>query len=211
SMLHTDAATADAAGADRMSHGSSAPQTRWDRAKRLLLDTPEPLLAELQARYNVHVYRVASTVRQEAAPRDKLRETLREAEIDAEDRVHASSRLGAGLRAILENQRGPPTAAVVMLTDGITTEGRTPGVAANYAQRMDVPLFLIGMGDDRPARDVRLSDLLSEEVVFVGDIAHFDVKLSATGFEGQELTLQLIDVESNTPLATRQVVAGADG
>jgi hypothetical protein len=133
---------------------------------------------------------------------------LAQARIDAREPLHASSRLGAGLRTILENQRGRPTAAVVMFTDGITTEGRTLSETANYAQRMEIPLFLVGLGDDKPAKDVRLTDLMAEEVVFVGDLAHFDAKFSAPGFEGKSITFQLTRSGDATPLATRQVVVG---
>ncbi|MEX2174040.1 MAG: hypothetical protein WD872_06740, partial [Pirellulaceae bacterium] len=89
------------------------------------------------------------------------------------------------LREVLEAQRGRPTAAVILLTDGVTTEGKSLSEVAQYARRKAVPLFLVGLGSDQPARDLRLSDLLVDEAVFVGDQVTFDFKLTAEGFKGK--------------------------
>lgn len=213
SMLHTDVALGDEAQSieSQLAAAGYTESSRWNLARSLLLGGPRPLLAELQTRYNVHLYRIAAAVRQENARGSELGSVLADATIDRQEAVHASSRLGAGLRAILENQRGRPTAAVVMFTDGITTEGRTINEAASYAQRMDIPLFFVGLGNDQPAKDVRLQDVLAEEVVFVGDMAHFDAKFSAPGFEGQRITLQLTRDGMDAPLASREVIVGPAG
>ena len=47
-----------------------------------------------------------------------------------------------------------------------------------------MPLFFIGLGSDRPPRDLRLADLLADESAFVGDLLHFDAKLTAEGLHG---------------------------
>ena len=78
----------------------------------------------------------------------------------------------------------PAPAALVILTDGITTDGPTLSEAAAYARRKGVPLFLIGLGSDQPVRDLKLSDLLVNDVVFVDDIVNFQFKLTAAGFQG---------------------------
>ena len=102
-----------------------------------------------------------------------------------------ASRLGKGLRDVLDAQRGRPTAAVIMLTDGVTTEGKTIGEVAEYARRKAVPLYLVGLGNDKPPRDLRLSDLLVDEVVFVGDQVNFDFKVTGSGYAGRRATVRL--------------------
>ena len=92
---------------------------------------------------------------------------------------------------MLEAQRGRPTAAVILLTDGITTEGKSLVEAAQYARRKTVPLFLVGLGSDRPARDLRLADLLVDEAAFVGDLIHFDVKLVGEGLHRRRPLVKL--------------------
>ncbi|MGO9113196.1 MAG: hypothetical protein ACLP9L_28515, partial [Thermoguttaceae bacterium] len=86
---------------------------------------------------------------------------------------------------------GTTPAAIVLATDGINTEG--PGLldAASYARRKGVPLLLIGVGSDRPARDLKLSDLEVEDVVFVNDLVHFRCKLTASGFAGKTVSIVL--------------------
>ena len=43
---------------------------------------------------------------------------------------------------------------------------------------------VVGIGSDRPARDLKLSDLLVDDVVFVNDIVNFQFKLTASGLAG---------------------------
>jgi hypothetical protein len=62
---------------------------------------------------------------------------------------------------VLESQRGRPTAAVIVLTDGVTTSGKSLSAAAQVARRKTIPLFLVGLGSDRPVRDLRVGDLSS--------------------------------------------------
>jgi hypothetical protein len=129
------------------------------------------------------------------------------AAIEDADARQPASRLGNCLRDILEAQRGRPTAAVIMLTDGITTEGKSLLETAQYARRKTVPLFLVGLGSDRPARDLRLADLLVEEAAFVGDLINFDVKLVAEGYTG-EAVVKLSRTGDSAPLDQQTVKLG---
>ena len=47
--------------------------------------------------------------------------------------------------------RGVPPTAILVLTDGRTTDGPRLSEAADFARKEDVPLFTIGLGDVRPA------------------------------------------------------------
>ncbi len=88
-----------------------------------------------------------------------------------------TSRLGAGLRHVLGDLRGTPPAAILLLTDGINTDGESLADAARYARRKGVPLFTVGLGSEQPVRDLELADLLVDEVVFVDDVVNFECKL----------------------------------
>ena len=123
-----------------------------------------------------------------------------------------SSRLGKSLQDVLAIQRGRPTAALILLSDGVTTEGKTISEVAGEARRKAVPLFLIGLGNSRPPRDVRLADLLVDDVVFVGDLVHFDFKVSAAGYAGQRATVRLaVKGQESRSLAEQQITLGQDG
>jgi hypothetical protein len=209
SMRHSDAYE-DSQVKKRLQQAGWQQSTRWNHARAVLLaGKDEGLLAQLQRRYHVKLYRVAGSVRLQ--PGDQDPQLIRQWEIDDQNAAHSTSRLGIGLRGILEAQRGRPTAAVVLLTDGITTEGKTISEIAAYARRMDIPLYVVGIGDDRPGRDVWVSDVLADDVVFVGDLAHVDFRLHAGGVDSQSVNLQLRRAGSSEVLAERNVTVTGDG
>lgn len=93
------------------------------------------------------------------------------------------SRLGDAVSSVLSELRGTPPTAILLLSDGQTTDGQRLTDAAETARKAGVPLFTVGLGDERPARDLAISDLQVEEVVFVGDTVRFVARLSAQGFD----------------------------
>ncbi len=109
--------------------------TRINLAKTLLLERDARLWNELATRYNLKVYRIGESTRVESAQGDERLAALRE--LQAEE---PASRLGRGLRDVLEGQRGRPTAAIVILSDGITTDGRSLSETAEFARRKAIPL-----------------------------------------------------------------------
>ena len=154
--------------------------SRLNLAKTLLLERDGQLLQRLAERYNVKFYLAGTTARSVAGERQSLVADLQGLRAD-----QPASRLGDSIREVLEAQRGRPTAAIIVLSDGVTTEGKPLSEAAQYARRKSVPLLLVGLGSDQPARDQRLSELLVDEVVFVGDLVNFDFKLTAEGYSGK--------------------------
>ncbi len=125
-----------------------------------------------------------------------------------------TTRLGAGVRAALDDLRGAAPAAVVVLSDGINTDGPTLADAAEHAQRRGVPLYFVGLGSDRPVRDLKLSDLMVDDVVFVDDVVNFECKLTAAGFEGRKVSIVLREKDKPTTpeniLAKTEVTAPTD-
>ena len=178
--------------------------TRLDLAKSLLLDSDAKLLAQLGERHNLRVFLAGGTARSlGGGNRDDLVSAIKQVEPD-----DPASRLGDAVRDVLEVQRGRPTAAIVILTDGVTTEGKTLSEAAQLARRKSVPLFLVGLGNDQPLRDLRLSDLLADDVVFVNDLVHFDVKLTSEGLTGKAKVRLMPTGDgaaSQAPLAEQEV------
>src|SRR5262249_34000206 len=74
-----------------------------------------------------------------------------------------------------------------------------------------VPLYTVALGDERPVRDLKLDDLLVDEVVFVDDIVNFDFKLTSSGYEGQKAKVILREESSPTALTQLDVTLGPDG
>ena len=116
-----------------------------------------------------------------------------------------SSQLGLAVRQVLNDFRGSSLAAVVMLTDGVTTEGEDLVKVSKYASQMGVPLYFVGIGDDQETRDVYLHDLQVEDNVYVHDRLVFELRLTAQGYNSLTAPVILREKGKKEELA-RQVV-----
>src|SRR5262249_50331202 len=119
---------------------------------------------------------------------------------------------------VLTELRGAPPSAIVLLSDGQTTEGEALPKAAELAARKGVPLFTVGLGSPEPARDLELSELLVDDVVFVDDAVRFQAKLSAKGVQGEKVAVRLKERDPGSPdpksdreLETKEFGAPRDG
>ena len=181
--------------AEQLAAATDQPDaSRFSLARGWLGRDDGALLRSLQRQHRVRLYLVSGSARELAEVDDAggraepALEDLAEARPEGEQ-----SRLGAGVRQVLTELRGAPPTAVVLLTDGQTTRGETLSEVAPLAARKGVPLFTVGVGDDQPPRDLALSDLVVDDVVFVGDVVRFRAKLSARGFEGRPVRLRLLE------------------
>jgi uncharacterized membrane protein len=163
----------------------------------------------------VHVYRcsgraarVASVTRPEEIK--AALEGVRGLEASKE---HDSSQLGAAVRQVLNDFRGASLAAVVMLTDGVTTEGEDLAGVAKYAAQMKVPLFFVGIGDAQESRDLIISDLEVADSVFVNDNLIFRANLTVKGYGERPgpVKVRLHEKGSNKELASQIVTPEASG
>jgi hypothetical protein len=179
---------------------------RLNLAKTVLLDKGTNLLAAIERDYRLKLYFVAGAARPQAGTLAELRDAVRSLEPRGE-----TSRLGAGLRRALADLRGTPPAAVVYFTDGINTDGEALADSARYARRKGVPLFTVGLGSPEPVRDLELTDLLVDEVVFVDDVVNFEYKLTGAGMAGKTVNVVLREQDKPGALAQMKVAIDADG
>ncbi len=189
---------------------AGAEPTRWNLARALLLDQDRRFLRALGGEYKLRLYYLADTPSGARAAAGTDLEAIAE-ELRATEAAGKTTRLGDAIHTILDDLRGTAPAAIVALTDGITTEGAPLEEGAASAERRGVPLFLVGIGDDQPARDVKLTDLLVDDLVFVGDILTFEARLTATGFAGEEVNIVLRKEGEPEPLSRKRVTLGPDG
>ncbi len=123
------------------------------------------------------------------------------------DLNHDSSQLGTVVRQVLNDFRGSSLAAVIMFTDGVTTEGEDLLGVSKYAAQMGVPLFFVGLGDAQEQRDVYLHDLQCEDAVYVNDKIIFELKLTAQGYQQLSVPISLYEKGSELPLAPPKMVS----
>ena len=194
--------------ADALAKASGRPEAnRLALAQGFLARDDGKVLRELRKKHRVRLYLISNAAvplaeidkpEQVAGALDKLKKV---------EATRDQSRLGLGIRQVLTELRGVAPTAIVLLSDGQTTEGETVAKAAEFAARKGVPLFPIGLGDPDAPRDLELSELLVDDVVFVDDLVRFEPKLTAKGFANQELTVRLKQRTSapGTPEATKEL------
>lgn len=183
---------------------------RLQLAQALLTDPKNDWLRELltERKVKVHVYRCsarASRIADLTDPDDTraLEDATRAVgELRAEGE---SSQLGSAVRQVLNDFRGSSLSAVVMLTDGVTTDGEDLAKVSHYASHLGVPLFFVGIGDHHDVRDLILHDLQAEDSVYVNDRLIFEVRVTGQGYS--ELTVPLTLREKGKPeILARQMV-----
>jgi hypothetical protein len=102
-----------------------------------------------------------------------------------------SSQLGVAIRQVLNDFRGSSLSAVIMLTDGVTTDGEDLPQVSRYAAQMGVPLYFVGIGDSHELRDLYLHDLQVEDAVYVNDRVVFEARLTGQGYTDKTVQITL--------------------
>lgn len=176
-----------------------AEHSRLDIAKGLVLRDNARLIRELQKQHKVRLYLVSQTARLLAEANTPGEVAGLAEKLARVEGMGSQTRLGDATRQVLTELRGVPPSAIVLLTDGQTTEGEPLSKAAELAARKGVPLFTVGLGSVEPARDLELTELLVDDVVFVDDAVRFQAKLSARGFAGQKVTVRLKERDAGQP------------
>ena len=190
-----------------------AELSRWNLVRMLLTERGGAALNRISEHYKLRVYFLtgARPSRQREAPAEPVSVAELVGQIGNHKPAGESTRLGAGVRRVLDDLRGTAPAAIVLLSDGINTDGPPLSGAAELARRKGVPLFFIGIGDERPAHDLKLADLLVDEVVFAGDVVNFEFKLTGAGFAGRKVAVVLRERGKQHVLAKMDVTIAPDG
>src|SRR5262249_30021691 len=122
-----------------------------------------------------------------------------------------SSQLGGAVRQVLNDLRGSSLADVIMLTDGVTTEGQDRVKASHYASQLRLTLFFVGIVQAHEARDFKRHNLQVEDGVFVNDTLVFEVRLTGQGYTDLTVPVTLWEKGKDTPLDTQVVKVDPQG
>lgn len=100
--------------------------------------------------------------------------------------------LAGALRKALEDLSGRPLAAVVIVTDGKVNRGEgAQGIAAALRRDPPVKVFLLGIGDPTPPKNLEVVSLAVEPRVILGDPIVLQAALRARGYPGRTVTVVL--------------------
>lgn len=184
SMGLTDPGEDEALARQAQAVGGRKEPSRLDLAKAIFLQRDGQALKRLAQQYRLRVLRAGATLRPLSDRTEGDARTLLAA-LRGLRAQEPASRLGDCLVEALQWQRGRETAAVVLLSDGIVTEGLSLEEAALAARQQGVPVFTIALGSERPPRDLVLADLVVDETVLLHDWIVFEAKLLSGGMGGQ--------------------------
>ncbi len=192
------------------------PAARLQLAQALVVGDKPDWLERLLTRHQVkvHVYHCSGRAAQLADVSGETDAGQHQAALQAIRDLRAegeSSQLGTAVRQVLNDFRGSSLAAVIMLTDGVTTEGEDLIQASRHAARMGVPLFFVGIGDAGEVRDLKLHDLQVEDTVYVNDRLVFEARLTGQGYSNLTVPVILREKDKAQPLATKMVTVDPQG
>lgn len=194
--------------ADRYDDNSKdQPPTRLGLAQRLLLENDGRLLSALSEGYRLATYSVAAGTERLAT--DEIFTGVQNLSCDGPG--SEATRLGDAIVRVLDDARGASLAGIVLLTDGVVTDGVPLADAAQAARERGVPFLAVGIGSDRAPREVEIADVLVDEAVFVDDLVGITVQIKATGLAGESAQVVLRRDGDSAPLAELGITLGADG
>lgn len=196
-----------------LARGGLERPSRLNLGKSLLLQGEGTLLKQLLVDHKVRLYTVAEAesvlgehAYLRAAEIDQLLPGLRAVETQGDE-----TRLGDALRGVLNGLRGTPPSAIILISDGITTDGEKLSAAARYARQKSVPIFCVALGNADPVRDLELHNLLVDDVAFVNDPVTFAYSLTGRGLNGKKTRVTLRAKGEGEVLSSQDVTVAEDG
>ena len=196
--------------ADALAKQAGVSEADRLRLAQTIVTRPDPdwlktLLTKKDVRLRIYhcsgrLHRLADVTRSEelGAAADAISDLKAEPKND-------STQLGAAVRKVLAEYNAASLAAVVVFTDGVTTEGESLDHASDFAKDQGVPLFFVGVGDANDVRNLRLHDLQAVDSVYVNDRILFELTLTGVGYPGLTVPVTLKEKGKDAVLDKKMV------
>lgn len=154
------------------------------------------VLRQLSEKFVVRTYRF-STAAERLASADEL--TF----------AGTGTRLGDALTRARDELAGLPLSGLIVVTDGADTSDAAFDASLASLKAESIPVFPIGVGEERLVRDVQVSRVETPRTALKGTSLVVDVVVSQTGFAGQVLPL-VVESEGRV-VETQDVTMPRDG
>lgn len=149
------------------------------------IELARPALEALAERSDIAGWRFGSDSRED--PR-----VLWDAESDAETPADTASRLGEAFAGVLDQARGAPIGAIVVLTDGRSTDRLSPAVLRRLESER-VPVFAVPLGSPDPVRSVALDRVEHAAIAFAQDTVSVRARVAWSGQPPVGAEVELVD------------------
>ncbi|MCC3153949.1 VWA domain-containing protein [Hymenobacter sp. BT770] len=172
-----------------------------DNSQSVELFTPKNVLSQATA----GLARLAETLRSKGFTVETRTLTPtpgRPARLDSLRFVAPTTDLDRLLSGTREAYDGRNLAGVVLLSDGLVNQGRSPA----YSE-YSFPIYSVAVGDTVPKKDLRLTGLTYNRVAFSGNRFPVEAEIGFEGFAGGAATVELR--EGNRVLESRRVTLPA--
>jgi hypothetical protein len=176
---------------------SDGKVTREAAAEKALEDG---VLAGLQKKFQVRLYRLDSRVTRAAATKE-IQPTA------------AATHINDGLRQLVTETSDLPVGAVVLLSDGsensLDGSGDLDLDTIHALRNRRLPVHTVGFGKEQAAHDVELNDVRVTSRAMAGSRIPATVTFHQRGYAGSKAVLAIRDGDKT--LDSREVTLGADG
>jgi len=119
----------------------------------------------------------------------RFAETLKE--LPSPDSLHfdgGGTDISTALKLIKEKIDEDNIQAVILVTDGNYNLGENP---LHEAGRLNIPIFTIGIGDSAEQKDLLITKVVANEIVYEGSRVPLDATVKSSGFDGEQVEVAL--------------------
>ncbi len=122
--------------------------------------------------------------------------------------------LGAALARVRQDLAGVPLAGAVLVTDGAGQQASASGAGGDLGEELlqlasrGIPVYTVGLGDERFDRDLELGRVTAPARVLAGSSFAVDVTVTQQGYDGQTVGLE---VEQEGAIVNRREVVFGRG
>ncbi len=120
-----------------------------------------------------------------------------------------STNIALELKQALQLSSEGPLAGIVLFSDGRNNEGKDPREVVDQLRQLEVPLYVVGVGDTSEPPNVKVADVYSRESVWKGDPFEIRTRVATAGLGDTSVRVVLEkrekDQQASETIATKVV------
>ena len=171
-------------------------EPRGDFVRQQLASPDAPLAGALSKKFVLRFFRFSSSADRVTSPAGL-------------QYAGTSTRLGSALERARDELAGLPLAGLVVVSDGADTSNRTLDEPLASLKARAIPVFTVGVGRERFARDIQLTRVETPRLTLKGTSLVVNAVVTATGYAGRTVPLTVED--EGRIVGTEDVTLPPDG